>query len=293
MESWILYTLGATLLYGLLNFLFKAAAERGHDADGLVNAVGLTVALLAFASLAVTQPRPWSVLPPVLAYAFFNGLFFALGSLAKYGALRHAPAAIVFPLNRLKTVGVVLIGILAFQETPRPLQFAGLAAGLAVLALILFEPRPAHAPHHPVHRLGLLLALASAAFTALSMTVGKLLAESPHNRLAYIGASYSLVFFFTLGRAALSRRTAPRPPPARRTERLLFGLAIGSLNFAGYFLVLQAFGSGPLSLSQAIFSSSILVPVLLSRWLYREKLTPARWTALALAILSVALLSWK
>ena len=72
-----------------------------------------------------------------------------------------------------------------------------------------------------------------------------------------------------------------------------FGVAIGALNYAGYFLVLQAFGSGPISLSQAIFSSSIVVPILLTRWVYGEKLTPLRWAALGLALLSVVLIGAK
>ena len=294
MEPWILATLVATLLYGLLNFLFKVAAERGHDSDQLVSHVGLTVTLLALATLFAATERPAAAFTaPVFAYAFFNGLFFALGSLAKYGALRRAPAAIVFSLNRLNSVGLVVIGFLFFHEIPRPLQVAGLGAGLGVLFLLVFETRSGYAgARGPAARAGTLLALLSALFTALSMTVGKLLAESPQNRIAYIAVSYALVFLFTRLRAA--RKPSPaacRPPPPR--EKFLFGGAIGALNFAGYFLVLQAFGSGPVSLSQAIFSSSILIPVLLSRWIYREKLTPARTAALALAILSVACISWK
>jgi drug/metabolite transporter (DMT)-like permease len=294
MDPWIIYTLLATLLYGVLNFLFKAAAERGHDPDGLVNIVGLTVAILAFGTLLATTGTPATALTrDMLVYAFFNGLFFALGSLSKMAALKRAPAAVVFPLNRLNTVGVMLIGILFFAEAPRPLQWLGIAAGLGVLGLIVFEPRGGFsAARRAANKAGIALAAASAFFTALSMTVGKLLAESPENRLAYIGASYTLVFLFTLGRQTASRRRGNAPAIRPGRERLLFGGAIGGLNFAGYFLVLQAFGSGPISLSQAIFSSSILIPILLSRWLYHERFTPARTAALALAVLSVVLISW-
>ena len=112
--------------------------------------------------------------------------------------------------------------------------------------------------------------------------------------MAYIAASYALVFVFTGGRRAVRRARGKSPPPrGRRGERMLFGVAIGALNFAGYFLVLQAFGSGPISLSQAIFSSSIVVPVLLSRWVYGEKLTRWRWAALGLAVASVVLMGMK
>lgn len=295
MEPWVVYTVGATVLYGVLNFLFKAAAERGHDTDGLVSVVGLAVAVLALATLPFTAPRPWAAFTgPVLGFAFFNGLFFALGSLAKYGALKRAPAAIVFTLNRLNTLGVVAIGFAFFGETPRPVQVLGIAAGLGVLAVVAVEQRDhVQSARNSAMGAGIALALGSALFTALSMTVGKLMAETPGNRIAYIAASYALVWLFTGTRQAVRRRRSGRPRRRFSLEMAGFGVAIGALNYAGYFLVLQAFGSGPISLSQAIFSSSIVVPILLARWIYGEKLTPLRWAALALALLSVVLIGAK
>ncbi|MGD9781739.1 MAG: EamA family transporter [Kiritimatiellia bacterium] len=295
MEPWVVYTVCATVLYGGLNFLFKVAAERGHDTDGLVNVVGLAVTALALGTLPFTTPRPWAAFTgPVLGFAFFNGLFFALGSLAKYGALKRAPAAIVFTLNRLNTLGVVAIGFSLFGETPRPVQVLGIAAGLGVLAVVAVEQREhVRSARNSAVAAGIVLALGSALFTALSMTVGKLMAETAENRIAYIAASYALVFLSTGARDAVRRRRSGRGRRRFDLEMAGFGFAIGALNYAGYFLVLQAFGSGPISLSQAIFSSSIVVPILLSRWVYGEKLTPLRWTALGLALLSVALIGAK
>lgn len=293
MEIWIVYTLVATLLYGILNFLFKAAAERGHDADGLVNIVGLSVAVLAWSTFFITTPQPWAeITRPVVVYAFFNGLFFALGSLSKYGALKRAPAAIVFPLNRLNTLAVMAIGFVFFQEVPRPMQVLGIMAGISVLGVITLEQRALfRGAGQRIVAGGILLALAGAVFTSLSMTVGKLLAESSANRLAYIGASYTLVFLFTLVRGQMARRSRGDRFRWHIGEMAAFGAAIGLLNFGGYYLVLQAFGSGPISLSQAIFSSSIVVPIVLSRWLYHEKLTPLRVVAVGLAILSVVFMT--
>lgn len=295
MEIWIVYTLMATLLYGILNFLFKAAAERGHDADGLVNIVGLSVAVLAWGTFFLTTPQPWAqITRTVLVYAFFNGLFFALGSLSKYGALKRAPAAIVFPLNRLNTLAVMAIGFVFFHEVPRPIQMLGIVAGIGVLAVITLEQRaPFRGAGQRTVVGGIILALVGAVFTSLSMTVGKLLAESSANRLAYIGASYTLVFFFTLVRSQMARHKRGDRFRWHIGEMAAFGAAIGLLNFAGYFLVLQAFGSGPISLSQAIFSSSIVVPIMLSHWLFHEKLTPQRVAAVGLAILSVVFMTLK
>jgi len=295
MEFWMMNTLAATVIYGMLNFVFKMAAEKGYEADRVVNIVGLTVAGLSFATLLITTENSLALFTrPVLTYAMFNGFFFALGSLSKFAALKKAPAAIVFPLNRLNTVLVMLIGFQFFQESPRPIQILGMVTGLSVLVLITLEQRNHFkSSGDRVILWGVVFAVGSAIFTALSMTVGKLLAESSSNRLAYICVSYSLVFFFTLGKQSVVQRGVRWIPQLLDWHLLLYGVGIGTLNFVGYFLVLQAFGSGPISLSQAIFSSSILIPILLSRVFYHEKLTPLRIGALILAILSVVFISMK
>lgn len=287
--------LAATVLYGGLNFLFKMAAEKGCRADPLVNIVGLTVAGLSFGTLWFTAEHPLALFTvPVATYALFNGLFFALGSLSQVGALKRAPAAIVFPLNQLNTVLVMLVGFLFFHEVPKPMQALGIVTGLGVLALITFEQRADFRPSgNRVVLAGGAWAVGNAVCTALSMTVGKLLAESSSNRLAYICVSYALVFVFTFGKQSVARRGLGWIPQSLDRHLLIYGVGIGMLNFAGYFLVLRAFGSGPISLSQAIFSSSILIPILLSRLLYREKLTPLRLAAIALAILSVVFIGLR
>ncbi len=293
MDFWMINILFATVLYGGLNFLFKAAAEKGYEADCLVNIVGATVAVLALGTLLITTEHPVRLFTvPVFLYALFNGMFFALGSLAKFGALKRAPAAIVFPLNRLNTVLVMFIGFTFFNEVPRPLQYVGIAAGLGVLLLIAFEQRADFKrTGDPVIFAGIVFAVGSAVFTALSMTAGKLLAESSSDRIAYIAVSYTLVFLFTFSKYSVTQRSIKWLPQLLDRKLLLFGVSIGALNYLGYFLVLRAFGSGPISLSQAIFSSSIIVPILLSCLIYQENLTPLRIGAVGLAILSVIFIS--
>ena len=295
MESWFVYAVLATLLYGALNFLFTMAAERGCDADGLVGAVGLSVAGLAFGTLLFTEAAPGTVFTrPVWIYAFFNGLFFALSTLAKVGALKRAPAATVFTLDRLNSLAVLAIGFLFFRETARPVQIAGIATGLGVLGLVTLDQRVHFTGAGSRARLaGILLALGSAAFTALTLTVGKLLAGSSANRIAYIGVSYALVFVFTSVRRRVVGAGPGPAPGAKAHRRALFGLAIGALNYAGYFLLLQAFGCGPLSLAQAVFSCSIIIPILLSRLFYGERMSAWQVAAIGLAILSVALIGMK
>ena len=293
MDSWMISILFATILYGILNFLFKIAAEKEYNGDCLVSIVGATVALLSFGTILVTATHPFRLFAGAVGgYALLNGFCFALGSIAKVGALKKAPAAIVFPLNRLNTVLVMLIGFLFFHEMPRPLQLVGMAAGLGVLFIIALEQfKDFNRTGNPAIVMGVALSIGSAIATSLSMTTGKLLAESSANRLAYICLSYTLVCLFTLGKYSVTTRESAWITPFKNPKMLLYGFGIGALNYVGYFLVLKAFGSGPISLSQAVFSSSIIVPILLSRVVYHERLTHPRMWAIVLAVISVILIS--
>jgi drug/metabolite transporter (DMT)-like permease len=275
-----------------MNFLFKVAANQGLNANRLVTLVGASVSLMALVILLLQHTQAWTLFTrTVCFYALLNGTFFGLGSLAKYAALKRVPTAVVFPLNRLNAVLVMLVGVVVFHERPRPLQYVGIVAGLGVLVLIALERRPRH--QRRLYSAGILLALLSAIFTTVSMTVGKLLAETGQDRLAYICVSYALVFGWTLGISHMDRHTRGIFTRRPSSQEWLFGIGIGILNLAGYFMVLQAFGSGPISLSQAIFSSSIIIPILLAALIYRERLTPLRIAAVALAMLAVILISWQ
>ena len=294
MPPWFIPVIAATFIYGAINFLYKVAAERQLHSDRIVNMVGAAVALLSLLTLTAAQRgNPFPVFTRgVFLYAFFNGLFFGLGALTKFAALRHAPAGTVFPLNRLNNMMVMLAGFLFFGDRPSVVQAAGLALTILVIALVSLDRPDSSGGHNFPHRKrGVVCALLSATCTASSMTVGKLLADTQENRLAYICCSYFLVFLITSAMTAVRKGSLPRGGRTGWMPVLAFGLMIGGLNYGGYFLVLKGFGMGPISLVQAILSMSMVIPIALSCVFYRERLSPANKLAIVLAVISAALIS--
>jgi len=295
MKPWIIFIALATLLYGTLHFLYKVAKEKGLNAEMLVNVVGGTVALLALASLfAMRESVLQAFTSKTLQYAFFNGLCFGLANLSAYAALGRSPAAIVFPVARLNTVLVMLIGVFFFKDSPTGLQYGGMALAVTVVLLVAYEEWRTNRDEYGKPRLsGLLFALMAALFFALSLTISKLAAISSESRLAYIAASYALIFCFTLITYMAKRIKPPYARAIRNGQVLGFGMLIGLLNYVGYLLVLQAFVTGPLSLVQAIFSTSIVITIVLAYFVYKESFTIFRVVAVGCAIGSVVMISWK
>lgn len=285
MPAWLLYSLTAALFYGVMNFLYKVGAERRYVNPALVLTAAATVALAAATTLAVAGTG-FGRLGPAVPFALANGTLFAFGALSIIAALELAPATVVFPVNKSNVLFVILIGLIAFQETPTWSQWMGIGASLAVLALLSTEQlQRAGGPDLR----GIGFALVAALCTSLSMTTGKL-ATTRVDRTSYILLSYLIVVLVSL--VTFLKRT---PPGQRRTAFfhpgvLIVGVSIGLLNYLGYRLILAAFAAGSLSLIQPVLALSILIPISLSILIYREKLTRLRVLCVGLTLISILLI---
>ncbi len=285
MPAWLLYSLTAALLYGVMNFLYKVGAERRYVNSALVLTAAATVALAAATTLAVAGTG-LGRLVPALPFALANGTLFAFGALSTIRALELAPATVVFPVNKSNVLFVILIGVLAFQETPTGSQWLGIGASLTVLVLLSSEQlRRAGGPDLR----GIGFALLAALCTSLSMTTGKL-AATRVDRTSYILLSYAIVVLVSL--ITFLRRTpsGQRRSAFLRPGVLLVGVSIGLLNYFGYRLILAAFAAGSLSLIQPVLALSILIPIALSILVYRERLTRLRVLCVGLTLISILLI---
>lgn len=284
MEPWFLYTIAATLLYGVMYFVQKSGANRGYPSTWIVNISTTTVALFALtAALLEGQRAPDTGL--LLLYAGLNGTFYGLGSMIHFKAFKILPAGIAFPLGKVNVVFIALAGILLFGERFTASQ--ALAVLIFFLVVLLLTRRE---PHQPVAHLatGVLLVLAAGLCTTVSVTTGKYAAAAPGlPKTTYMALSYTLVACLTF---ALGRLRSPRENSWKVPHAVGIGVIAGVCNFAGYWCILQAFSTGKLSVIHPIFSLSILVPIVLAMLFHGEKMTVKKGLALALALLAVVLM---
>lgn len=285
MPPWLLYSLSATLFYGILNFLYKVSAEYKLPTQAVVFISACTVVISAAVTIAAGSNN-LEFFMQALPYAAVNGTLFAFGALAKFKALKLAPASIVFPVNKFNVLFVIVIGLVFFKEVPSFRQWAGVVMAILVLVLISFEQiKGTHITK--LHGIG--FALLAALCTSFSMTAGKL-ASIRTDRLTYILISYTFVTILSFGlyKTRVSHENGEKTFTNPRLY--LLGGGIGILNFAGYNLVLKAFASGSMALVQPVFALSILIPIFLSAIIYREKLTFIRVISIGLSLASILLI---
>ncbi len=285
MPLWLTYSLLATLFYGILNFLYKAAAEKGYLNQAVIFISASSVVVSSFLLILFTGTGFKEILP-ALPYAIGNGTLFAFGALSKFKALKLAPASVVFPVNKSNVLFVILIGIIFFNEAPSLRQWGGIATSILVLVLISAEQIKLS---ESVAMKGIYFAFLAALCTSFSMTIGKL-ATTNVDRTTYILLSYSIVAVISYITYLKRTTTEEKEKTFKKPGIFVIGIIIGLLNFAGYQLVLKAFAEGSMSLVQPIFALSILIPIFLSALIYKEKLTLIRIITIALSLASILLI---
>ena len=287
--SWQYLAILATFVYGVMNFLYKVAAEYKCSSFHIMSFSGLSVSILSFIVIFFTK-SPFSSLHLILLFACVNAFFFAAGSICKIEALRNIPANISFPVIKLNVVLTIIIAVLFFSERPNFNQIVGICSGIGVILILAAEKWKV--PGQSISfRKGLLFSVSAAFCSAISMTVGKVVSTTVP-KLNYIFISYTLVAIYSY-LASTQKKAAVKGSSSLNYKTVGFGVVIGSMNFLGYFLVLSAFSKGPMSSIQPIFAMSVVIPIIMSRIFYGEKLNLHRVIALFLSIISIILISKK
>ncbi len=288
--DWFVFTISATVIYGLINFMYKVVAEYKLPSHKIVHTSAATISVLSFLIIIITQSEfvNWT---HILFFALINSTFFGFGSIMKIQSLKNIPSSLAFPVTKMNSAFLIIYALILFDEKPAPLQWLGIAVSFSILAYISFDLQKTKQIDIDKRRqwIGLGFALLAAFSTSISMLTGKF-ASTEVPKLNYIFMSYTLVMIYTfiINKTMFKSREALSKTDKRKV--LKFGVLIGMLNFGGYFLVLSAFATGPLSLIQGISSNSFIIPVVLAIIVYKEKFTYKNAIVVALAILSVLLI---
>lgn len=281
MSSWFSYSLAAFFLMGIQGFLYKVAAEKQCDTP-LTTFVFMSAvaALSAFAWAIVREPMGRPLILAILVIV--NSLSFVGATMTFMEALKSVPATTAYSVLRLNLVLVVLFSVAWFGDHLSIYQVTGVVMALTAMAILAGNGEERSLSEKSPRR-GLLFVIWSLLMSAVAAISSKFAA-------IYVGKSAFLTFVYSV--AALTSLAFTRKPylPSARDKNhctLYIGIAIGILNFFGYYVFLIALAEGPLSLVSTITGLYFVVPVALSVIIYREPVTMPRLVGFLLTILSI------
>ncbi|MBE0596065.1 MAG: DMT family transporter [Desulfuromonadales bacterium] len=281
MPQWYLLSIAALLLLGTQRFLYKVAAERNCSSP-LTTAVFMgTVTLLSAAAFLVSG-EPVGDLTSLVLLSLVNSVAFALATVANMEALRHLPAGITFPLTRLSLLVVILFSIFFFNERPTSFQWIGILLGFSVVAVLAGNVGSQARPEGRAGA-GLLFVTVCVLGGAIASISSKLAAVST-SKAGFMALSYLLATFFSL---AIDKKWGKKTIGSKAGEAVKIGIAMGLLNFFGFYAFLSALASGPLSMIALITGMHFVIAIALSVVIYRESITRPRLIGIGLTLLSV------
>lgn len=289
---WFVFALLSALFAGVQSFLSKVVAERKYDSyhvstSSALVALGATLVLLLFSG------ESFANLPPLLLWlGLASGLLYIGRTVTQFESLQFIDSALFFPLYKvIGPVVVTAIGIFIFRDSLSLPVLTGIV--LSCMLPLLLITRAEHARQKDLG-LGLFLMLASTVLAAITTAVNAYAVQTdasftiPYMAIAY-GFSAVLGVGFFVRRHGLGNAHAAMKAHSS-FQALLLGSALGVLQCLSFLFLLLAFQGNSVSVIYSIQAHYILIPVLLSVWLYKEHWNTQKALALIVSLLALILL---
>lgn len=283
MTNWYILSLIILVFQGIIGFLSKVSAEKKCNTI-IVNFFWATTVVFWSAIFLFFKGFHVPDYKYLLTFCFLGGVSYSTATILKVESLKHMDASVAFPLFRFSGVLVVLFSFIYFKDALSLKQLAGMFVALAVVFLISQDSKAKNRVDHNF-KLGFILIFSSIIFAAVASIIPKFAAVQ-FDSLAFIFFTYIFNALFSLFLSKRMKSVKKR----EYKEEFKIGFLIGSLNFVGFYLLLQALAIGPLSIIYIIQSLSFLLTIILAVIFYKERITLKRFVGIVLAIASVVLM---
>lgn len=266
---WLLAAVLSAFFAGLTSILAKCGIKK-TDSD-LATALRTIVVLLfawAMVGLVSSAGTITKISPKSLLFLILSGLATGASWLCYFKALAQGDVNKVVPIDKSSTVLTVLLAIICFGETERLAIKLSATAILAVGILLMVDKKPTS--QKAADNQWLLYAVLSAVFAALTSILAKIGITGVESNL---GTAIRTAVVLLMAWAIVFRQGKQKK--LRQTDRreLLFialsGLATGA-SWLCYYYALQ---NGIVSVVVPIDKMSILVTVLFSYLVFKERLS--------------------
>lgn len=282
--NWYGLAILSLFFMGTQRFLYKVSAERRCNTAWTTFSFMATVAVLSSLLFGLSGTGVPNV-PFLLFIALVNSASFVTATLTHIEALKHIPTGVAYPIIRLSAVPVVIFSIVYFRDPLSLRQIMGIVLAMGVIFILTRDLHRDQETGKNI-KLGILFVFISLLAGAAASISSKFAAVHTH-KMAYIAVSYTVA---TLVSFTLRKQFQTEEADPNHRDAIVIGVIMGVINLAGYYTFLKALSTGPLSIIASIGGMHFVIAIVLSRLIYKEKLTHWRTLGLLFTIVSIILL---
>jgi drug/metabolite transporter (DMT)-like permease len=277
-EMWLVYAACSAVAFGLRGILYQRLSPLPLDRNVLLSGVFFTGFLISL-TLAFLSGQAWEI---ETAVGIQMGVCSYVANMAMYRGFAAGKPSIVAVLSALPPVVVVLVAWLLWGER---LNFGQSSAFLLIVAgvVLIRYARDFTLAHWNSAKWGLVTMLFFG-FNDLSSKWSTMLGADLYPVLACMFGTGTVLFL--LSRRSGKRHAAEEQPGGAWTERRTFGVGmlVGLTNVVGMILIVMAFETGITGLVSAIVALNVLLILLYTRIVVRERFTPRETAGILLTI---------
>lgn len=285
---WIGLAAASALFAGLTAILAKCGVEH---ADSDAATAIRTAAALCFAWGIASMSSPLSALADMGSrtwlFLILSGTATGASWLCYFKAIQKGPVSQVVPIDKSSIILTILMALVLFGEPVRwTTGISILAVGAGTFLMIEKKKESAGAGHG---RSWIVYALGSAFFASLTAILGKAGMEGIDSHL---GTAVRTVVVLIMALLAVFLKGKEKALFCIDRKELWFLLLSGFASGASWLCYYRALQEGPASAVVPIDKLSILVTILFSRLVFKEKITRKGAAGLILLTAGTLLMTW-
>lgn len=288
--TWFYLSLLVLLFYGIKDFLLKVGVQGKCSESIIMLSFCMSVCVIA-TTVFIGEGGEMSLTPEVFLLAFGNGILSLCVNVFRYTSLKYIPATVAYPLFDMSVVVIVFSSLLFLHENLNVYQYIGMI--LIILSTQLISRRlPSEKKKYRNYALGMFFIICSLICASITPFLIKRAVSLDVNIAFFI----ALCYFFSSSSIALLFLTRRRFSTGKHIHKqhhahsLLYGIMIGIFNFLGFYAYMHALRLGTVALVSVISSLSVVILVLLSGLLYKDRLTNQRSIGIIIGLISLILL---
>ena len=277
---WIVFAFGSAFFAGVTSILAKCGIRK---TDSTVATAIRTIVVLAFSWLMVfvvrSQNQIGTIEGKTLLFLILSGLATGASWLCYFRALQIGDINKVVPIDKSSTILTILLAFLFLHESISLPKAIGVVL-IAIGTFLMIEKKDADS-NQSKGKSWFFYAVGSAVFASLTSILGKVGISGVESNLGTaIRTGVVLVMAWVMVFATRKQYTIRKIPKTELGFICLSGLATGA-SWLCYYKALQ---DGPASLVVPIDKLSILVTVMFSYFVFKEKLTKKSGLGLVLIV---------
>lgn len=286
---WIVFAFGSALFAGLTSILAKCGIKK---TDSTVATAIRTIVVLLFSWLMVfivgSEGEIGSITPHTLIFLVLSGLATGASWLCYFKALQLGDINKVVPIDKSSTVLTILLAAILLGE--KITLYSGIGIALIAVGTFLMIEKKDVKSDIPKNKRWIIYALGSAVFASLTAILGKIgISDVESNLGTAIRTGVVLVMSWIMVFVTDKQNKIKVISKKELGFICLSGLATGGSWICYY----KALHDGPASVVVPIDKLSILVTILFSYIVFREKLSKKTAFGLVLTVGGTLLLLVK